>query len=38
MLLIQHGMLHTMETDDPIQADLLIRDGEILWKSLPPYA
>jgi len=29
MLLIQHGTLHTMETDDPIQADLLIRDGKI---------
>lgn len=29
MLLIQHGTLHTMETDDPVQADLLIRDGKI---------
>lgn len=30
MLLIQHGTLHTMETDDPIQADLLIQDGKIV--------
>ena len=29
MLLIQHGTLHTMESDDPIRADLLIRDGKI---------
>lgn len=29
MLLIQHGILHTMESDDPIQADLLIEDGKI---------
>ena len=29
MLLIQHGILHTMESDDPIRADLLIRDGKI---------
>lgn len=29
MLLIQHGTLHTMESDDPIQADLLIKDGKI---------
>ncbi len=30
MLLIQHGILHTMETDDPIKADMLIRDGKIV--------
>lgn len=29
MLLIQHGTLHTMEADDPIRADMLIRDGKI---------
>ena len=29
MLLIQHGILHTMESDDPIRADLLIEDGKI---------
>ena len=29
MLLIQHGTLHTMESDDPIRADLLIKDGKI---------
>jgi len=29
MLLIQHGLLHTMETDQPFHADLLIRDGRI---------
>lgn len=29
MLLIQNGTLHTMETDEPIRADLLIRDGKI---------
>lgn len=29
MLLIQHGTLHTMESDDPIRADLLIEDGKI---------
>lgn len=29
MLLIQHGTLHTMELDDPIRADMLIRDGKI---------
>ena len=30
MLLIQHGTLHTMEADDSIKADLLIRDGKIV--------
>lgn len=29
MLLIQHGTLHTMEADDSIRADMLIRDGKI---------
>lgn len=29
MLLIQNGILHTMETDHPIRADLLIEDGKI---------
>lgn len=29
MLLIQHGILHTMESDEPNQADLLIQDGKI---------
>ena len=29
MLLIQNGMLYTIETDAPIQADLLIQDGKI---------
>ena len=30
MLLIQNGLLYTMEEDSPIRADLLIRDGKIL--------
>lgn len=29
MLLIQNGMLYTMELDSPIRADLLIKDGKI---------
>lgn len=29
MLLIQNGMLYTMEADTPIRADLLIKDGKI---------
>lgn len=29
MLLIQNGILHTMGADDPIQADLLIKNGKI---------
>ena len=29
MLLIQNGMLHTMEAEEPIRGDLLIRDGKI---------
>lgn len=29
MLLIQNGALHTMEEDNPIKADMLIRDGKI---------
>ena len=29
MLLIQNGLLHTMETEQPISADLLIKDGKI---------
>jgi len=29
VLLIQNGLLHTMKTPEPIQADLLIRDGKI---------
>ena len=29
MLMIQHGTIHTMESDDPIRADLLIIDGKI---------
>lgn len=29
MLLIQNGILHTMEADDPIWADLLIENGKI---------
>ena len=29
MLLIQNGTLHTMEEDKPINADMLIRDGNI---------
>jgi len=29
MLLIQNGLLHTMETEQPICADLLIKDGKI---------
>lgn len=29
MLLIQNGMLYTMERDNPIRADLLIKDGKI---------
>ena len=29
MLLIQNGLLYTMETREPIRADLLIRDGKI---------
>lgn len=38
MLLIQHGILHTMESDCPIQADLLIQDGKIakIEKSIRP--
>lgn len=30
MLLVQNGLLHTMETDRPIRADLLARDGRIV--------
>ena len=30
MLLIQNGLLYTMETERPLRADLLIRDGKIL--------
>lgn len=29
MLLIQNGTLHTMESDAPIRADLLIEEGKI---------
>ena len=29
MLLIQNGILHTMEANDPIRADLLIEKGKI---------
>lgn len=29
MLLIQNGLLHTMQTPEPIQADLLIQNGKI---------
>ncbi len=29
MLLVQNGLLYTMESEQPIQADLLIRDGKI---------
>jgi imidazolonepropionase-like amidohydrolase len=29
MLLIQNGMLYTMEADTPVRADLLIKDGKI---------
>ena len=29
MLLIQNGVLHTMETEKPVRCDLLIRDGKI---------
>lgn len=29
MLLIQNGMLYTMESEDPVHADLLIKDGKI---------
>lgn len=30
MLLIQNGMLHTMESEESIRADLLIKDGKIV--------
>ena len=30
MLLIQHGTVYTMESDVPLQADLLIQDGKIV--------
>lgn len=38
MLLIQHGILHTMESEDAIRADLLIRDGKIVQiaRKIPP--
>ena len=38
MLLIQHGTLHTMEADVPIQADLLLEDGKIakIAKEISP--
>lgn len=29
MLLIQNGVLHTMEKEEPVQKDLLIKDGKI---------
>lgn len=29
MLFIQNGILHTMEADDPIRGDLLIKNGKI---------
>ena len=29
MLLVQNGTLHTMEDDNPIKADILVRDGKI---------
>ena len=30
MLLIQNGLLYTMETNHPVKADLLIKDDKIL--------
>ena len=30
MILIQKGLLYTMELDTPIYADLLIQDGKIV--------
>jgi len=38
MLLIKNGLLHTMETEQPVFADLLIRDGKIakIAPSLTP--
>lgn len=38
MLLIQNGTLYTMEQDEPIRADLLIRDGKIaeIAKTIQP--
>ena len=37
MLLIQNGLLYTMETGDRLRADLLIRDGKIaeIAESIP---
>lgn len=35
MLLIQNGTLHTMESDAPIRADLLIEEGKI--EKIAPY-
>ena len=37
MLLIQNGLLHTMESEKPREADLLIRDGKIakIASSIP---
>lgn len=29
MLLIQNGLLYTMESDEPVHADLLIKEGKI---------
>ena len=38
MLLIQNGLIHTMEQKEPLRADLLIRDGKIaeIAESIPP--
>ena len=35
MLLIQNGILYTMESEEPIRADLLIRDGKIAQIASP---
>jgi len=37
MLLIQHGTLYTMETEEPVSADLLINNGKIekIAKNIP---
>lgn len=38
MLLIQNGLLYTMETDSPIRADLLLEGGKIaqIAETIPP--
>ena len=35
MLLIRNGLLYTMESDEPVHADLLIKEGKIHMVAAP---